>query len=72
MAYTFGVTSVFIDKELSNIISDGRISAKIDKVSGIVECTQEEPTVTMYYKSLKEGDILISKVHKLARFLEVK
>ena len=72
MAFTFGVTSVFIDKELSNIISDGRISAKIDKVSGIVECTQEEPTVTMYYKSLKEGDILISKVHKLARFLEVK
>jgi 26S proteasome regulatory subunit N7 len=72
MAFTFGVTSVFIDKELSNIIADGRISAKIDKVSGIVECTQEEPTVTMYYKSLKEGDILISKVHKLARFLEVK
>ena len=72
MSKTFGVTSDFIDKELSGIISEGRISAKIDKVSGIVECIQEEPVVTMYYKSLKESDILISKIHKLARYLEVK
>ena len=72
MAFTFGVSPDFIDRELSNIISDGRISAKIDKVSGVIECVQEEPVTTIYYKSLKESDILLAKVHKLARFLEVK
>lgn len=72
MAFSFGVTSEFIDKELSNVISDGRISAKIDKVSGVIECVQEEPVTTYYYKSLKESDILLAKIHKLSRHLDVK
>lgn len=72
MASAFGVSQDFIDKELSSIISEGRVSAKIDKVSGIIECIQEEPTVSMYYKTLRESDILISKIHKLSRYLEAK
>lgn len=72
MAYSFGVSPDFIDKELSIIISDGRISAKIDKVSGIIDCIQDEPTVTLYHKSLRESDILIAKIHKLSRFLDAK
>lgn len=72
MAYSFGVSQEFIDRELSVIISDGRISAKIDKVSGIIDCVQDEPTVSLYHKSLKESDILIAKIHKLSRFLDTK
>ena len=36
MATVFGVSINFIDRELSNFISQGRINAKIDKVSGII------------------------------------
>ena len=36
MANVFGVSQKFIDDELSNFISQGRISAKIDKVSGVI------------------------------------
>ena len=72
MAFSFGVTQDFIDKELSNIISEGRLSAKIDKVSGIIDCVQDEPTVTLYYKTLRESDILLAKIHKLSRYLELK
>lgn len=72
MAFSFGVSPEFIDRELAAIISEGRISAKIDKVSGIIDCVQDEPTVSLYHKSLKESDILIAKIHKLARFLESK
>lgn len=72
MAQTFGVSSNFIDRELSAIISQGRIAAKIDKVSGIIDCIQDEPTVSLYHKSLKESDILLAKIHKLSRFLELK
>lgn len=72
MANSFGVTPEFIDRELSALISDGRIAAKIDKVSGIIDCVQDEPTVCLYYKSLKESDILLAKIHKLSRYLESK
>ena len=72
MAQSFGVSSNFIDKELSAIISEGRIAAKIDKVSGIIDCIQDEPTVSLYHKSLKESDVLLAKIHKLSRFLEIK
>lgn len=72
MANSFGVSPQFIDRELSTIISEGRIAAKIDKVSGIIDCIQDEPTVTLYQKSLKESDVLLAKIHKLARFLDTK
>lgn len=72
MANCFGVSSEFIDKELSSIISEGRIAAKIDKVSGIIDCIQDEPTVSLYYKSIKQSDVLLAKIHKLSRFLDCK
>jgi hypothetical protein len=72
MANCFGVSPQFIDRELSIIISEGRIAAKIDKVSGIIDCIQDEPTVTLYQKSLKQSDVLLAKIHKLARFLDTK
>lgn len=72
MANSFGVSPQFIDRELSTIISEGRIAAKIDKVSGIIDCIQDEPTVTLYQKSLKESDVLLAKIHKLARYLDTK
>jgi len=71
MANAFGVSTTFIDFELSNLISSGRISAKIDKVSGIIECTQTEPTVELYQKAIKESDVLLNKVHKLSKLLEI-
>jgi len=71
MAKSFGVSAKFIDLELSNFIAQGRISAKIDKVTGIVECTQTEPTVELYQKSIKESDILLNKLHRLSKLLEL-
>lgn len=61
----------FIFSELSNFIAQGRISAKIDKVLGVVECVQDEPTVDLYHKTLKESDLLLNKVHKLSKLLEL-
>jgi len=71
MASAFGVSPKFIDLELSNFIAQGRISAKIDKVTGIVECTQAEPTVELYQKTIKESDVLLNKLHKLSKLLEL-
>ena len=71
MANVFGVSINFIDNELSNFISQGRINAKIDKVSGIIECSHHEQNVDLYQNTIRESDILISKIHKLSKLLEI-
>ena len=71
MAKVFGVSPRFIDNELSNFISQGRISAKIDKVSGVIECSQDKPTVDLYHDVLRDSDLLINKIHKLSKLLEI-
>ena len=71
MANVFGVSTKFIDNELSNFISQGRINAKIDKVSGIIECSHNEQNVDLYQTTIRESDILISKIHKLSKLLEI-
>jgi 26S proteasome regulatory subunit N7 len=71
MANVFGVSTNFIDNELSNFISQGRINAKIDKVSGIIECSHHEQNVDLYQNTIRESDILISKIHKLSKLLEI-
>ena len=71
MANVFGVSTSFIDNELSNFISQGRINAKIDKVSGIIECSHNEQNVDLYQTTIRESDILISKIHKLSKLLEI-
>ena len=71
MATVFGVSTNFIDRELSNFISQGRINAKIDKVSGIIECSYNEQNVDLYQNTIRESDILISKIHKLSKLLEI-
>jgi len=71
MAKSLKVSTKFIDEELSNFIAQGRLSAKIDKVNGIISCMEQEPTVELYQKALKESDLLLNKIHKLAKLLEV-
>ena len=71
MAKVFGVSTNFIDRELSNFISQGRINAKIDKVSGIIECNHNEQNVDLFQATIKDSDILISKIHKLSKLLEI-
>ena len=71
MATVFGVSTNFIDNELSNFISQGRINAKIDKVSGIIECNHNEQNIDLYQATIRDSDILISKIHKLSKLLEI-
>ena len=71
MATVFGVSINFIDRELSNFISQGRIDSKIDKVSGIIECNHNEQNIDLYQATIRDSDILISKIHKLSKLLEI-
>lgn len=71
MSKAFGVGTEFLDKELSGCIAAGKLSAKIDKVSGIVEVTRPDVKSALYGELLKSGDALINKMQRLTRLVNV-
>ena len=71
MARAFGVSPDFIDKELSNFIYAGRISCKIDKVSGVIESQRQNRKADLFGQSVKKGDLLLNRIQKLARALDI-
>jgi len=71
MANQFGVSSQFLDRELSRFISTGRLHCKIDKVAGIVETTRPDSKNALYQDTIKQGDLLLNRVSKLSRVINL-
>ncbi len=70
MATAFGVSTEFLDSELSRFIANGRISAKIDKVGGKVETNPPDMKNQQYMEVIKKGDMLLTSIQKLARVID--
>eukprot|EP01059_Diplonema_ambulator_P001056 TRINITY_DN10815_c0_g1_i1.p1 TRINITY_DN10815_c0_g1~~TRINITY_DN10815_c0_g1_i1.p1 ORF type:complete len:404 (+),score=191.53 TRINITY_DN10815_c0_g1_i1:771-1982(+) len=70
MAESFSIPIDLLDHQLSIFIASGRLSCKVDKVSGSVETAQTDSRSFQYQKLLKEGDILLNRVQRLARVAE--
>ncbi|WFD20337.1 proteasome regulatory particle subunit [Malassezia caprae] len=60
MAQAFGVTTEYMDRELSRFISTGRLAAVIDKVEGVIENRRPDQKNAQYSRIIKEGDVLLS------------
>ena len=71
MAKSFGVSPNFLDSELARFIAVGRLNAKIDAVSGIVETTRPDTKNAQYHGIIKQGDILLNKIQKLSRVISI-
>jgi len=71
MSKSFGMGKEFLDKELSACIAGGKLSAKIDKVEGVVEVTRSDAKSALYGDLLKHGDALINKMQRLTRLVNV-
>ena len=72
MADAFGVTVSFIDQELARFIAAGRLHCKIDKVNGIVETNQPQDSKNFQYQaSIRQGDILLNRIQKLSRVINI-
>lgn len=69
MATAFGIAVEFLDSELSRFIASGRLSAKIDKVSGVVETSRADHKNSSYQKVIKDGDALLNRLSKLSRLI---
>jgi len=71
MAHAFGVSTEFIDKELSAFIAARRLNCKIDKVSGLVESKRTDKRNNLYQSAVKKGDYVLNKLQKLSRVIDV-
>lgn len=71
MAQTFGVSIDFIESELARFIAAGRLHCKIDKVKGSVETNRPESKNEQYQRCIKQGDILLNRIQKLSRVINV-
>jgi len=71
MAATFGFQAPFLDQELSGFIAGGRLSCSIDKVGAIVSSTRPDTKNAQYQATIKQGDLLLNKVQKLSRVVNL-
>lgn len=71
MAVTFGVRPEFLDSDLAAFISGGRLSCSIDKVNGIVTSTRPDTKNAQYQATIKQGDLLLNRVQKLSRVINI-
>ena len=71
MASSFGVSSTFLDTELSRFIASGRLTAKIDKVGDMIETSRSDKKNGQYQDIVKKGDLLLNRIQKLVRAIDV-
>lgn len=72
MAAAFDVGLLFLDSEIADFICAGRINAKIDKVAGIIETKRPDAKNALYLETIKRGDLLLNRVQKLSRVIDVE
>lgn len=71
MAAEFGVSSSFIDGELSSFISSGKLTCKIDKVGGVIESNEADQRSQVYVEIIKQGDLLLNRMQKLSAAIDM-
>ncbi|UXI19053.1 Alpha-mannosidase [Sarcoptes scabiei] len=71
MAKAFGVSVQFIDQDLARFIAAGRLYCKIDNVNDIVETNRPDSKNHQYQACIKHGDILLNRIQKLSRIINI-
>ncbi|KAF8373945.1 rpn-7, partial [Pristionchus pacificus] len=69
MARDFGVSRAFVDTELHSLIATGQLHCKIDAIRGVIEMNHPDSKNHLYKNLIKDGDILLNRIQKLARVI---
>jgi 26S proteasome regulatory subunit N7 len=69
MAGQFAIPVDLLDAQLCCFIAATRLNCKIDRVSGRIITARYDARNTNYQALLKNGDLLLNKIHKLARIV---
>lgn len=72
MSTAFNIPMPVLDQMLFNLISNERIACKIDRVNGRVHTMKGEGQAHYeFHKIVKDGDLLLSRLQKLSRVVEL-
>mmetsp|Transcript_25680 Transcript_25680/g.60194 ORF Transcript_25680/g.60194 Transcript_25680/m.60194 type:complete len:419 (+) Transcript_25680:157-1413(+) len=71
MADSFGVSVDFVDHHASRFIAAGRLSAKIDKYGGVILTNRPDLKNAQYRETIQKGDLLLNRIQKLARVVDL-
>lgn len=71
MAAAFGVSTQFIDEEVSSFISSGKLQCKIDKVGGTIESETLDERNVVYREVIKQGDLVLNRIQKLSKVIDM-
>lgn len=58
--------------QVSNLIVAGRLNAKVDKVANIIETSVLDPKHSSYQALMKQGDLLLNRIQKLSKIVDVE
>lgn len=65
-------TPLRCQQELADFIVAGRLGAKIDKVSGVVESKRPDVRNAAYQDVIRKGDLLLNRIQKLSRIIDIE
>lgn len=71
MASSFGLSTAYLDLQLSRFIAAGRLSAKIDSYGGVVETNRPDEKNAQYRDMIQKGDLLLNRIQKLTRVVDL-
>lgn len=72
MAAAFGVSPGFVEGELADLVADGRVAARVDAVSGVVESARADAKAAAYAEVLAAGDVLLNRLQRLAKVADAE
>ena len=71
MASNFGVSEEFLETDVADYIANGKLTCKIDRVSRVIVHESTASTDPWYIKTLKHGDILLEKMQRLSKIIDM-
>jgi 26S proteasome regulatory subunit N7 len=69
MAASFGVTAEFIEAEMRRFISNRKLNAKINRVTGTIHTNPPDSRAAKMREALRGGELLVTRLQKLGRIL---
>eukprot|EP00796_Vickermania_ingenoplastis_P002090 gene2091-1271_t len=71
MSASFAIPEQALDELLSTMISNDRLPCRMDRVNGSIKTYRGDSTNIEYHRIIKNGDLLLNRLQKLTRQVEI-
>lgn len=71
MADQFGVSTDYIENEVSKLVADKKLNYKIDKINNTIINTMKKDKGEPFQAVIRHGDLLLNRIQKLSRVINI-